>query len=1052
MMDLVGRTLGSYRIDARLGSGGMGQVFRGVHLYLERPAAIKVMQAHLAASTDFQSRFLQEAKTAAALKHPGIVEIYEFGEQGGLLYLVMELMTDGSLRTLLQHSAGQPLPLALGIELICQAADGLATANALHVVHRDIKPDNLLLSRQQIPQQQGHQYQLKIGDFGLARLAQGGVLTTTGMPMGTLAYMSPEQCQGKPLDGRSDLYSLGVVLYEVVTGYQPFQINDISDAMNKHVNMPPPPLRQQRPDLPPKIEEIILRCLAKKPEERYSICAELASALQNAWGNIAPQTLTSLRPVPEQPTPTGTILQPPGVGGTLLPIVCTQATSTVVPRVRVLDKSGQTLQVAEVKSQGIIIGRQAGCDIVLTSQGISRQHLQIMWNGKEVIVKDLGSSNGTLLENMRLLPQVSQPWMGRQLICIGSLWLRLEGPGPVGTQTSQSVPGTQISTTMVRSRRVGMDVNPRTLTITPGQSANIRVTLLNLGSIVDWFTTTVEGVVPEWIQGIGQEVQLNPGMQETIELSINVARSPKNLAGEYPVTIRARSREQPSESGTIQSRWNVLSFNEDVLNLEPRRAGGRGVASYVVALQNSGNTPVHYELSGEDDEQKIDYLFATNLVDLPPGREARMPLSVRARRRWIGREERQPFRVHARPAGSSLPLSAPGEFVNKTLLPVWLLSAVGIALICSSLALRMLPRPQPVSAGKGQPTSISTTSIIGTGSTTTSVSTPKLGPGPSSTVVPPTVVPPAVVPPTVVPPAVVSPAVVSPAVVSPAVVSPAVVSPNPDPLVIPEQTVNPVAIGLGGAIGSQYIASQDRLYFVEYSGKLSVLDNASGSSPQYSVIGTGYTMPEDIYVTANGNIAYITERSGDLVRVSLSNPDRSQATVIASGLTNPHQIILDEARGLLYTVEFANPGRLLRIDLKNSNQMTPVLSNLQDAIGLLMSSDFRVAYITEQLSAGGQLVRFDVCPPSNNVCPGNDVVLVTSTTAPLFELAWANDKDTAILVTERDPANKVWYVDLKTPTPLQFVETVAFHPSSVVRIPNKNLLLVCSDSEIDQLS
>jgi eukaryotic-like serine/threonine-protein kinase len=212
MTDLIGQTLGQYRIEAPLGSGGMGQVYRGTHKLLDRPAAIKVMQANLAANPDFRSRFLQEAKAAAALRHPNVVEIYEFGEQDGNLYLVMELMMDGSLGTLLRRNAGQPVPLAPGLELVRQAANGLSAANALNMVHRDIKPDNLLLTRLSGSQQGEGQYLLKISDFGLARLAQGGVLTNTGVPMGTLSYMSPEQCQGKPLDGRSDLYSLGIVL------------------------------------------------------------------------------------------------------------------------------------------------------------------------------------------------------------------------------------------------------------------------------------------------------------------------------------------------------------------------------------------------------------------------------------------------------------------------------------------------------------------------------------------------------------------------------------------------------------------------------------------------------------------------------------------------------------------------------------------------------------------------------------------------------------------------------------------------------------------------
>jgi serine/threonine protein kinase len=727
MIDFIGQTLGQYRIEALLGSGGMGQVFRGVHQQLNRPAAIKVMQAQLAANPDFRSRFLQEARSAAVLRHPNIVEIYDFGEQAGTLFLVMELMTDGSLGSMLRHNVGQPLPLLLGLDLVRQAANGLAAANAMHMVHRDIKPDNLLLIRLGGAAQGSASYVLKISDFGLARLAQGGILTTTGMPMGTLAYMSPEQCQGKPLDGRSDLYSLGIVLYEVVTGYQPFQINDFSDALQKHVNALPPPPSQ---NLPPGLQEIMLRCLAKRPEERYASGAELSAALQQVLAQLGWQSITPPVPSPVQfAAAQPTAFQSPSPDGAPPPIVSTLATYTTLPRVRVLDQSGQTLQVVEVKSQGLIIGRQSSNDIPLPSEAISRSHLRVAWDGRQVSVTDLGSSNGTWLGDVRLLPQVSQVWEERQMIHLGPFWLRLEGPSPLGTQTVQraeaqltgrrttGIPGAPTVSTMVRSGRIGMAVTPKSLTITPGQPASFQVTLTNVGDIVDWFATTVEGVPQEWVQGTGQEVQLNPGMQETVDLSVMVARSPANLAQEYPVTIRSRSRKQPDESGIIQARWNVLPFKEDALRLEPRRASGRGSASYAAIVQNNGNILARYELSGEDDEQMMAYEFGANPLDLLAGQEARIPLTVRTRRRWIGREQRQPFQLHARPAGNSLPLTAPGELVNKALLPAWLLPIVGVVAAVGIVLAALLG---PLHPGSPPVTGVNTSTV-----------TPKLGLSPA---------------------------------------------------------------------------------------------------------------------------------------------------------------------------------------------------------------------------------------------------------------------------------------------------------------------------------
>jgi hypothetical protein len=295
MSDLVGEMLGNYRIEALLGSGGMGEVYRATHVRLNRPAAIKILHAHLAADPSFQARFVREAQAAAALRHPNIVEVFDFGEQAGRAYLVMELVPDGSLRTLLRRAAQPGWSLALGLELVRQAAEGLAYAHRQGMVHRDIKPDNLLLQRRG-QEAAADQYALKISDFGLAKLTEGGgELTATGVVMGTPAYMSPEQCQGAPLDARSDLYSLGVVLYEVATGAPPFAVKSLSEAVFKHISAPPPPPRQLRPDLPLELEQVILRCLAKKPEERYATGTELAQALDSALSDTELATVVVTR-------------------------------------------------------------------------------------------------------------------------------------------------------------------------------------------------------------------------------------------------------------------------------------------------------------------------------------------------------------------------------------------------------------------------------------------------------------------------------------------------------------------------------------------------------------------------------------------------------------------------------------------------------------------------------------------------------------------------------------------------------------------------------------
>jgi|GEM_PF-1756880 len=277
MSGWLGRTIGNYRIDAALGLGGMGRVFRAVHVHINRVAAIKVLHEQFAVDPTFQARFLREAQAAAALHHPNIVDVIDFNEADGTFYLVMEYVPDGSLRGLLKEQAAQGhlLPLATGLTLIRQAAEALDYAHRAGMVHRDIKPDNLLLRREPAT----GELTVKVADFGLARLGDSTILTAEGQAMGTPAYMSPEQCQGTDLDGRSDIYSLGVVLFEVATGAVPFAMKSLTDAIYKHVYVAPPSPQEVRADLPDALNEIILRCLAKQPADRFQTAGELASAL-----------------------------------------------------------------------------------------------------------------------------------------------------------------------------------------------------------------------------------------------------------------------------------------------------------------------------------------------------------------------------------------------------------------------------------------------------------------------------------------------------------------------------------------------------------------------------------------------------------------------------------------------------------------------------------------------------------------------------------------------------------------------------------------------------
>ncbi len=266
-MDLIGQILGQYKIVEQIGVGGMATVYKAYQPGLDRYVAIKVLPAQHALTPGFKERFSREARAVAQLSHPNILPIYDVGVEGDLSYFVMKYVRGHTLRELL----GQPLDLLTVSRYIDQVAAALDHAHERGIVHRDVKPTNILLEDDW----------LLLADFGLAKIVAGAQqITSSDVIVGTPAYLSPEQAQGVPTDHRADIYSLGVVLFEMVVGRAPYDADSPMGILLKHVIEPLPQPRLMRPDLPPGVEEVILKAMAKDPAQRFDRAGQIAEALR----------------------------------------------------------------------------------------------------------------------------------------------------------------------------------------------------------------------------------------------------------------------------------------------------------------------------------------------------------------------------------------------------------------------------------------------------------------------------------------------------------------------------------------------------------------------------------------------------------------------------------------------------------------------------------------------------------------------------------------------------------------------------------------------------
>jgi serine/threonine protein kinase len=578
--DLTDQTLGHYRLEDLIGQGGMGSVYRAMDLNLARPVAVKVMHEDLASRPDFQEQFQNEAQAAARLDHPSIVHIYDSGYDQEFPYIVMELIPGLSLGTYIKQLVAKKQVIRLDETLLLarQVAEALGYAHRKGVLHQDVKPDNILVKESdQLVRPDEPMLRAVVTDFGLAKIKRGDLVLHEGEIVGTLDYMSPEQLLGQPVDGRSDIYSLGVVLFQLALGKLPFQIETLADAIQSHVHEPPPVPLESYPGMPNALSRVIWKAMAKQPADRYQTGEEMAQALQQVAEELA-ATGTDLSEELEQNSVASMVValdENPNLADTSRWIGDDQALPPIYDVLRVVQE-GQEPEWYGLQKRSFTLGRSEGNDIVLVGSNVSRWHarLEYIKDGWHII--DIRSTNGTFLDKTRLEPEKAYPWRWGQVLHIGPFDLYLQpGTGSRERILPESdipyVDGAYIETSPPPAVPVAppaeviqADLRPKEIK----QMGICRVMIINNGHATSAVTVAVGDPTGRlMVDAPTKQVMIGPDQKGVVDFYLEGRKPFIGRRQAYPFTMHVNTdkRQWDVLNGTVKvkpsvSIWLVLSL------------------------------------------------------------------------------------------------------------------------------------------------------------------------------------------------------------------------------------------------------------------------------------------------------------------------------------------------------------------------------------------------------------------------------------------------------------------------------------------------------------
>ncbi len=737
----IGQQLEQYKIEARIGSGSSGTVYRATDINLERSVALKLIKPSLIKQPARQQQILQAAQAASRLSHPAIVPFYNFGQQNGHLFLVTAHVDGISLERVLALLAQGDRVLRLDetLHIVAQIAEGLGYAHQAGVLHGDLKPGNILLKLLERPLRSGDPaLKAMLADFGLSPIPDSGIPEGLSPEMARplrryLPYLSPERQAGQTVDGRSDIYSLGIILHQLIAGAQFAPLPDSQQS-----------LRELRPGVPADIANIVAKATAPSLADRYQIAEQLGDDLRQATSRLtaadttlfAPKAtvvdlrtlldedqtaapvrppLTSLEetavstpPPPPQPddqeekdaTPVlplgGKAPQPEDESSREpLPTILRASPPPAIGDQIVITGQGRAPRHFGMNKNQITIGRAPDNDIVLTSPDVSRHHARLEQVGNGWRIVDVDSRGGTFYDGRKINPNKPELWQPGEKLQIGPYFLQWQLAGEVEANLEEQTPAEPVtelfqvaaegSQVQASHSNFSVALNPTQATLAPGEQTNLQIDLFNQSSSVLVVKISLTGL--QEIATLAQDtVSMTPGARATVPLTFQLPTVEQPLlAGQHPFQLMLHAEGPPVETAVLQGQLTILPEVQFELSIWPAHVEDGGTCR--VMVRNDGNVHSTVQLTAQDPAGKLQFFGDEQPLRLEPGGTGTTAYRITHRRKrpLFGRVRQIPFEVEIR-SSNGLRQNKLGHLEVRPRFPAWVLPLIQLLMVLLLIA------------------------------------------------------------------------------------------------------------------------------------------------------------------------------------------------------------------------------------------------------------------------------------------------------------------------------------------------------------------------------